>query len=41
MLDFRFQAANNDDRRVIVQIKTRMKVGELNMYLREYVDGAG
>lgn len=29
----------DDDRRVIVQIKTRMKVGELNMYLREYEAG--
>ena len=25
-----------DERRIVVQIKTRMKVGELNMYLREY-----
>jgi len=30
-----------DERRIIVQIKTRMKVGELNMYLREYETGAG
>jgi hypothetical protein len=31
----------DDDRRVIVQIKTRMRVGELNMYLREYDAGGG
>jgi hypothetical protein len=30
---------SDDERRVIVQIKTRMKVGELNMYLREYEAG--
>jgi hypothetical protein len=30
-----------DERRMIVQIKTRMKVGELNMYLREYETGTG
>jgi hypothetical protein len=30
---------SDDERRVIVQIKTRMRVGELNMYLREYEAG--
>ena len=32
---------SDDERRMIVQIKTRMKVGELNMYLREYDEGGG
>ncbi len=30
---------SDDERRVIVQLKTRMKVGELNMHLREYEPG--
>jgi len=29
----------DDDRRVIVLLKTQMKVGELNMYLKEYTPG--
>ncbi|MGH7541027.1 MAG: DUF3108 domain-containing protein, partial [Gemmatimonadota bacterium] len=30
---------SDDERRAIVQLKTRMKVGELNMYLKEYDPG--
>ena len=31
----------DDDRRLIVQLKTSMKVGTLNMYLRDYDPGGG
>ncbi|MCG8468136.1 MAG: DUF3108 domain-containing protein [Gemmatimonadetes bacterium] len=30
---------SNDERRLIVQLKTKMKVGELNMYLRDFEMG--
>jgi hypothetical protein len=32
---------SDDDRRVIVQLKSKMKVGEMNMYLRELERGEG
>lgn len=32
---------SDDDRRVIVQLKSKMKVGEMNMYLREFERGDG
>ncbi len=31
----------DDERRVIVQLRTRMKIGEMNMYLKDYDPGRG